>query len=65
MIENVWDRKYNMKNKPTVTNRTAEAINKVMEKHNCTIGMAIEKLIKQDEDYESIIKELRTDYKDI
>lgn len=45
-IENIWDRKENLPNKPVLTNRDIEVIGKVQELFNVTVGDAISGLMK-------------------
>lgn len=58
-IENIWDRKYNLPNKPVLTNRDIEVISKVQELFNVTVGDAISGLMKGEYSYKEVLNQLR------
>jgi hypothetical protein len=58
-IENIWDRKYNLPNRPVLANRDIEVIGKVQELFNVTIGDAISGLMRGDYSYKEILEILR------
>lgn len=60
-----WDRRENIKNKPSVELRTSRVIEKIMEDHGIPMGVAIEKLMKQDGLYAETIEQLSKLYPDI
>lgn len=60
-----WNRRENIKNKPSVELRTSRVIDKVMEDFEIPMGVAIEKLMKQDGLYAEIIEKLSKLYPDI
>lgn len=60
-----WDRRENIKNKPSVELRTSRVIEKIMEDFEIPMGVAIEKLMKQDGLYGETIEKLSKLYPDI
>lgn len=60
-----WDRRENIKNKPSVELRTSRVIEKIMEDFDIPMGIAIEKLMKQDGLYAETIEKLSKLYPDI
>lgn len=60
-----WDRRENIKNKPSVELRTSRVIEKIMEDNEIPIGLAIEKLMKEDGLYAETIEKLSKLYPDI
>lgn len=60
-----WDRRENIKNKPSVELRTSRVIEKVMEDFGIPMGVAIEKLMREDGMYAETIEKLSKLYPDI
>ncbi len=60
-----WDRRENIKNKPSVELRTSRVIEKIMEDNEIPMGLAIEKLMKEDGLYAETIEKLSKLYPDI
>lgn len=65
MASTFWDRRENIKNRPSVALRTTRVIEKVMEEYALPMGVAIEKLMTEDGLYASTIEKLATFYPDI
>lgn len=61
---NFWDRRENIKSKPSVELRTERVINHVMQKYSIGIGQAIEKIMRESL-WEETISELSELYPDI
>lgn len=59
-----WDRRENIKQRPSVELRTERVIAFAMEKYSIGIGAAIEKIMKQNL-YQEILVELSAQYPDI
>ena len=64
MRKNFWDKRENIKTKPSVALRTERVIYHVMEKYSIGIGQAIEKIM-QENLYEKTLEELSKIYGDI
>ena len=62
---NIWDRRINIKNRPSVTMRLELIISKVMDVYAVSIGQAIEMLAESQTLYDEILEILKKDYKDI
>lgn len=62
---NIWDRRINIKNRPSVTMRLELIISKVMDVYAVSIGQAIEMLAESQTLYEEMLDILKKDYKDI
>jgi hypothetical protein len=60
-----WDSRINIKNKPSLSHRTIEVINYLMEKEEIALGLAIEKLMSTPNLYNKTIEKLKEDYPDI
>ena len=56
---NFWDRRANMDNKPTLQNRTIVVIDHIRKKLNVSVGVAIEKLILGEINFQDMLDELR------
>ena len=64
MSKNFWDKRENIKTKPSVALRTERVIYYVMDKYSIGIGQAIEKIM-QENLYEKCIEDLSKMYPDI
>jgi len=53
-----WDTRYNLKNRPSLANRTIRVIEEVMDRKEVSIGVAIEKLIQSPTLWDEIVSEL-------
>lgn len=63
---NWWDKRSNLANKPSLSKRTIQVIEQVMEDdEKATLGRAIEKLMIGSPIYEETIKKLKEDFNDI
>jgi len=62
---NIWDRRINIKNRPSVTMRLELVIRKVMDTHSVSIGQAIEMLAESPTLYHETLEILKKDYLDI
>ena len=62
---NIWDRRINIKNRPSVTMRLELVIGKVMDVHAVSIGQAIEMLAESPTLYQETLEILKKDYLDI
>lgn len=60
---NFWDRRENIKSKPSVELRTARVLDHVMEKYSIGIGQAIEKVMRENL-WDEMISELSELYPD-
>ncbi len=60
-----WDRRENIKSKPSVEIRTMRVIDHIMEKKGVAIGIAIELLMKEKGLYEQTLQNLSELYPDI
>ncbi|MFH0710114.1 MAG: hypothetical protein V2A75_07910 [Pseudomonadota bacterium] len=60
-----WDRRENIKNKPSVELRTSRVIEKIMDDYEIPMGVAIEKLMREDGLYAETIEQLSKLYPDI
>lgn len=61
-IEDIWDRKASLNNRPLLTNRDIEVIKKTQELFpNTTIGDAISLLMRDSPIYNEILDDLKTE----
>lgn len=60
-----WDKRDNLVNKPSLSYRSIEVIQHMMENENLNLGLAIEKLITSSPHYSKILNELSEDFPDI
>lgn len=63
--QSFWDRRENIKTKPSVELRTLRVIDYIMEDEGLPIGVTIEKLMRSPGLYEEIVKKLAEVYPDI
>lgn len=64
--KSIWERRVNIKNRPSVKCKTVLVVEHIMEKNGVPAGVAIEKLIESSPLYEDVIKELKNStYKDL
>lgn len=63
--KNWWDKRDNLKNKPSLSYRTLEVINFVMIEEEIALGIAIEKLMTTPNLYKETLEKLKSDYPDI
>ena len=60
-----YDKRMNIKNKPSLSIRTIEVIEFLMEKEEIALGIAIEKLMIEDGLYMKILLEIAEDQEEI
>ena len=60
-----WDKRDNLVNKPSLSYRSIEVIQHIMENENLNLGLAIEKLLLSSPYYTEVLDELSGDYPDI
>lgn len=60
-----WDKRDNLKNKPSLSYRTLEVINQIMLDEEIALGTAIEKLMTTPNLYKETLDKLKSDYPDI
>lgn len=60
-----WDKRDNLKNKPSLSYRTIEVVQHLMAKEEIALGVALEKLMTTEGLYEKILQELSEHYGDI
>lgn len=60
-----WDRRENIKTKPSVELRTLRVIDYIMEDQGLPIGIVIEKLMRTPGLYEEVVEKLSCSYPDI
>ena len=65
VTKSFWDSRVNLNNKPSLSYRTVEVIEYVMEDLELPIGKAIEKLMFDEKLYSDVIEKLREEYPDI
>ena len=53
-----WDKRYNLRSRPSLSNRTIRVIEEVMSRYEVSIGVAIEKLIQSPSLYREIVEEI-------
>lgn len=63
--KNIWDKRSNLTNKPSLSFRSIEVIQHLMGKEEIALGVAIEKLFTTNGLYDKVVKELSEDYPDI
>jgi len=54
-----WDMKSNLKNKPTLKNRTIIVLEHISKKYNIAIGLAIEKIFLKEIDFDKETEEFK------
>ncbi|MGB7402689.1 MAG: hypothetical protein WA916_08910 [Arcobacter sp.] len=60
-----WDSRINLKNKPSLSHRTIEVIDYIMEEEGLPLGTTLEKLMTSSNLYAEVIEKLKDDYPDI
>ncbi|MGJ0341644.1 hypothetical protein NG769_04205 [Aliarcobacter cryaerophilus] len=60
-----WDARTNLNNKPSLSFRTIEVIQHLMNEEEIALGIAIEKLMTTSNLYKDTIEKLKSDYPDI
>lgn len=60
-----WDKRENLTNKPSLSFRTIEVVQYIMIKDEVALGVALEKLMREDGLYEKVLSELNDIYGDI
>lgn len=60
-----WDKRENLKNKPSLSHRTLEVVSHLMEEESISLGIALEKIMLTDGLYMNIVDTLSVDYDDI
>lgn len=65
ITKNWWDKRENLKNKPSLSHRTLEVVSFVMDEDEIALGTAIEKLMTTPNLYKETISKLKCDYPDI
>ncbi|NQY22824.1 MAG: hypothetical protein HRT41_02240 [Campylobacteraceae bacterium] len=60
-----WDKRENLKNKPSLSHRSLEVISFLMERDSVALGIAIERVMSTDGLYDEILDELSEDFDDI
>jgi hypothetical protein len=60
-----WDSRINLKNKPSLSQRTIEVIDYIMQEEGLPLGTTLEKLIITPNLYAEVIEKLKDDYPDI
>lgn len=63
--KNWWNKRDNLKNKPSLSYRTLEVINQIMSDEEIALGTAIEKLMTTPNLYKETLERLKSDYPDI
>ncbi|WP_151950342.1 hypothetical protein [Aliarcobacter butzleri] len=63
--KNWWNKRDNLKNKPSLSYRTLEVINQIMSEEEIALGIAIEKLMTTPNLYKETLEKLKSDYPDI
>ncbi|WP_418180758.1 hypothetical protein ACNSOL_01430 [Aliarcobacter lanthieri] len=63
--KNWWDKRDNLKNKPSLSYRTLEVINQIMLDEEIALGTAIERLMTTPNLYQETLEKLKSDYPDI
>ncbi|MDS1315803.1 hypothetical protein [Aliarcobacter butzleri] len=63
--KNWWNKRDNLKNKPSLSYRTLEVINQIMSDEEIALGTAIEKLMTTPNLYKETLEKLKSDYPDI
>lgn len=60
-----WDGRTNLNNKPSLSYRTIEVIQYLMDEDEVALGIAIEKLMTTPNLYKETLEKLKGDYPDI
>ena len=60
-----WDGRTNLNNKPSLSYRTIEVIQHLMNEDEIALGIAIEKLMTNPNLYRETLEKLKCDYPDI
>lgn len=60
-----WDLRNNIKNRPSVSNRTSRVIEEVMDVEGVAMGVAIEMLMRSDTLWDEVLEKLNIYDKDI
>ena len=60
-----WDGRTNLNNKPSLSYRTIEVIQHLMDEDEVALGIAIEKLMTTPNLYKETLDKLKCDYPDI
>ena len=60
-----WDKRENLKNKPSLSHRSLEVIPFLMERDSIALGIAIERVMSTDGLYDEILEKLSEDFDDI
>lgn len=60
-----WDARTNLNNKPSLSFRTIEVIQHLMNEDEIALGIAIEKLMTTPNLYKETLEKLKSDYPDI
>ena len=63
--KNWWNKRDNLKNKPSLSYRTLEVINQIMSDEEIALGTAIEKLMTTQNLYKETLEKLKNYYPDI
>lgn len=63
--KNFWDARTNLNNKPSLSYRTIEVIQHLMDEDEVALGIAIEKLMTTPNLYKETLEKLKCDYPDI
>lgn len=63
--KNFWDARTNLNNKPSLSYRTIEIIQHLMDEDEVALGIAIEKLMTTPNLYKETLEKLKCDYPDI
>ena len=56
-----WEQKSNLKNKPTLKNRTIYVLERICKKYNLAMGIVLEKICLKEIDYEKEYEEFKND----
>ncbi|QKF72772.1 hypothetical protein AFAEC_0581 [Aliarcobacter faecis] len=62
---NWWNKRDNLKNKPSLSNRTLHVIDYIMSEEELALGIVIEKLMTTPNLYKETLEKLKSDYPDI
>lgn len=60
-----WDKRENLRNKPSLSFRTIEVIQHIMNKEEIALGVALERLMETEGLYAKVLDELSGSYPDI
>jgi hypothetical protein len=65
-VKSIWEKRTNIKNRPSVKNKTILVVEHIMEKDGVPAGVALEKLIESSPVYSEVVEELKNStYKDL